>query len=73
MQVQTELKANTSIVSMLENNPVQYLKEEVKRYEGWIRTATKEDIENGMVKDWTGYLKDVNDLIKTLKSVEASL
>ncbi|SVB08738.1 uncharacterized protein METZ01_LOCUS161592, partial [marine metagenome] len=29
--------------------------------------------ENGMVKDWTGYLKDVNDLIKTLKSVEASL
>jgi len=24
-------------------------------------------------KDWTGYLKDVNDLIKTLKSVEASL
>jgi len=73
MQVQTELKANTSIVSMLENNPVQYLKEEVKRYEGWIRTATKEDIENGMVKDWTGYLKDVNDLIKTLKSVETSL
>jgi energy-coupling factor transporter ATP-binding protein EcfA2 len=73
MQVQTELKANTSIVSMLENNPVQYLKEEVKRYESWIRTATKEDIENGMVKDWTGYLKDVNDLIKTLKSVEASL
>jgi len=73
MQVQTELKANTSIVSMLENNPVQYVKEEVKRYEGWIRTATKEDIENGMVKDWTGYLKDVNDLIKTLKSVEASL
>ena len=73
MQVQTELKANTSIVSMLENNPVQYLKEEVKRYEDWIRTATKEDIENGMVKDWTGYLKDVNDLIKTLKSVEASL
>ena len=38
-----------------------------------IRTATKDDIENGMVKDWTGYLKDVNDLIKTLKSVEASL
>jgi len=73
MQVKTELKANTSIVSMLENNPVQYVKEEVKRYEGWIRTATKEDIENGMVKDWTGYLKDVNDLIKTLKSVEASL
>ena len=73
MQVQTELKANTSIVSMLENNPVQYLKEEVKRYEDWIRTATKEDIENGMVKDWTVYLKDVNDLIKTLKSVEASL
>ena len=73
VQVQSELKANTSIISMLENNPVQYLKEEVKRYEGWIRTATKEDIENGMVKDWTGYLKDVNDLIKTLKSVEASL
>ncbi len=73
MQVQTELKANTSIVSMLENNPVQYLKEEVKRYEGWIRTATKEDIENGMVKDWTGYLRDVNDLLNTLKSVKASL
>ena len=73
MQVQTELKANTSIVSMLENNPVQYLKEEVKRYEDWIRTATKDDIENGMVKDWTGYLKDVNDLLNTLKSVKASL
>ena len=73
MQVQTELKANTSIVSMLENNPVQYLKEEVKRYEGWIRTATKDDIENGMVKDWTGYLRDVNDLLNTLNSVKASL
>ena len=73
MQVQTELKANTSIVSMLENNPVQYLKEEVKRYEGWIRTATKNDIENGMVKDWTGYLRDVNDLLNTLNSVKASL
>ena len=72
-QVQTELKANTSIVYMLENNPVQYLKEEVKRYEGWIRTATKDDIENGMVKDWTGYLKDVKDLLNTLKSVKASL
>ena len=72
-QVQTELNANASIVSMLENNPVQFLKEEVKRYEGWIRTATKEDIENGMVKDWTGYLKDVNDLLNTLKSVKASL
>ena len=69
-QVQTELKANTSIVSMLENNPVQYLKEEVKRYEGWIRTATKEDIENGMVKDWTGYLKDINNLLNTLISVK---
>ena len=72
-QVQTELKANTSIVSMLEDNPVQYLKEEVKRYEDWIRTATKDDIEDGMVKDWTGYLKDVNDLLNTLKSVKASL
>ena len=72
-QVQPELNANASIVSMLENNPVQFLKEEVKRYEGWIRTATKEDIENGMVKDWTGYLKDVNDLLNTLKSVKASL
>ena len=72
-QVQTELKANTSIVSILEDNPVQYLKEEVKRYEDWIRTATKDDIENGMVKDWTGYLKDVNDLLNTLKSVKASL
>ena len=72
-QVQTELKANTSIVSMLENNPVQYLQDEVKRYEDWIRTATKDDIENGMVKDWTGYLKDVNDLLNTLKSVKASL
>ena len=72
-QVQTELKANTSIVYMLENNPVQYLKEEVKRYEGWIRTATKDDIENGMVKDWTGYLRDVNDLLNTLNSVKASL
>ena len=72
-QVQTELKTNTSIVSMLENNPVQYLKEEVKRYEGWIRTATKDDIENGMVKDWTGYLRDVNDLLNTLNSVKASL
>ena len=72
-QVQTELKANTSIVSILEDNPVQYLKEEVKRYEDWIRTATKDDIENGMVKDWTGYLKDVNDLLNTLKSVKVSL
>ena len=54
---------------MLENNPVQYLKEEVKRYEGWIRTATKDDIENGMVKDWTGYLRDVNDLLNTLNRV----
>ena len=58
---------------MLENNPVHYLKEEVKRYEGWIRTATKDDIENGMVKDWTGYLRDVNDLLNTLNSVKASL
>ena len=72
-QVQSELEANTSTISKLENNPVQYLKEEVKRYEDWIRTATKDDIENGMVKDWTGYLKDVNDLLNTLKSVKASL
>ena len=72
-QVQTELKSNTSIVSMLENNPVQYLQDEVKRYEDWIRTATKDDIENGMVQDWTGYLKDVKDLLNTLKSVKASL
>jgi putative ABC transport system ATP-binding protein len=72
-QVQSELKGNTSIISKLENNPVQYLKEEVKRYEDWIRTATKDDIENGMVKDWTGYLKDVNDLLNTLKSVKAFL
>jgi len=72
-QVQSELKGNTSIISKLENNPVQYLKEEVKRYEDWIRTATKDDIVNGMVKDWTGYLKDVNDLLNTLKSVKASL
>ena len=72
-QVQSELEANTSIISKLENNPVQYLKEEVKRYEDWIRTATKDDIENGMVKDWTGYLKDVNDLLNTLKSVKAFL
>ena len=72
-QVQSELKGNTSIISKLENNPVQYLKEEVKRYEDWIRTATKDDIENGMVKDWTGYLKDVNDLLNTLKSVKVSV
>ena len=72
-QVQSELNANTSIISKLENNPVQYLKEEVKRYENWIRTATKDDIENGMVKDWTGYLRDINDLLNTLKSVKASL
>jgi len=72
-QVQSELEANTSIISKLENNPVQYLKEEVKRYEDWIRTATKDDIEYGMVKDWTGYLKDVNDLLNTLKSVKAFL
>jgi len=72
-QVQSELNANTSIISKLENNPVQYLKEEVKRYEDWIRTATKDEIENGMVKDWTGYLKDVNDILNTLKSVKASL
>jgi len=71
-QVQSELKGNTSIVSMLEDNPVQYLKEEVKRYEDWIRTATKDDIEDGMVKDWTGYLKDVNDLLNTLKRIKAS-
>ena len=71
-QVQSELKANTSIVSMLEDNPVQYLKEEVKRYEDWIRTATIDDIEDGMVKDWTGYLKDVNDLLNTLKRIKAS-
>jgi len=72
-QVQSELNANTSIISKLEDNPVQYLKEEVKRYEDWIRTATKDDIENGMVKDWTGYLRDINDLLNTLKSVKASL
>ncbi len=72
-QVQTELKANTSIVSILEDNPVQYLKEEVKRYEDWIRTDTIYYIEDGMVKDWTGYLKDVNDLLNTLKSVKAFL
>ncbi|HIM27522.1 MAG TPA: ABC transporter ATP-binding protein [Candidatus Marinimicrobia bacterium] len=72
-QVQTELKANTSIVSILEDNPVQYLKEEVKRYEDWIRTATIDDIEDGMVKDWTGYLKDVNDLLNTLKRIKASV
>ena len=71
-QVQSELKANTSIVSILEDNPVQYLKEEVKRYEDWIRTATIDDIEDGMVKDWTGYLKDVNDLLNTLKRIKAS-
>jgi hypothetical protein len=71
--VQSELEANTSIISKLENNPVQYLKEEVKRYEDWIRTATKDEIEDGMVKDWTGYLKDVNDLLNTLKSVKVSL
>jgi len=72
-QVQSELKGNTSIISKLENNPVQYLKEEVKRYEDWIRTATKDDIENGMVKDWTGYLRDINDLLNTLKNVKVSL
>ena len=71
-QVQTELKANTSIVSILEDNPVQYLKEEVKRYEDWIRIATKDEIEDGMVEDWTGYLKDVNDLLNTLKRIKAS-
>ena len=72
-QVQSELKANTSIISMLENNPVHYLKEEVKRYEDWIRTATKDDIEDGLVKDWTGYLKDINNLLNTLISVETSV
>jgi len=72
-QVQSELEANTSTISKLENNPVQYLKEEVKRYEDWIRTATKNEIEDGMVKDWTGYLKDVNDLLNTLKSVKVSV
>ena len=71
-QVQSELNANTSIISKLEDNPVQYLKEEVKRYEDWIRTATIDDIEDGMVKDWTGYLKDVNDLLNTLKRIKAS-
>ena len=70
VQVQSELKANTSIISMLENNPVHYLKEEVKRYEDWIRTATKDDIEDGLVKDWTGYLKDINNLLNTLISVK---
>ena len=69
VQVQSELKANTSIISMLENNPVQYLKEEGKRYEDWIRTATKDEIEDGLVKDWTGYLKDINNLLNTLLSV----
>ena len=73
VQVQSELKANTSIISMLENNPVHYLKEEVKRYEDWIRTATKDDIEDGLVKDWTGYLKDINNLLNTLISVETSV
>ena len=73
VQVQSELKANTSIISMLENNPVHYLKEEVKRYEDWIRTATKNDIEDGLVKDWTGYLKDINNLLNTLISVETSV
>jgi len=58
---------------MLENNPVHYLKEEVKRYEDWIRTATKDDIEDGLVKDWTGYLKDINNLLNTLISVETSV
>ena len=70
VQVQSELKANTSIISMLENNPVQYLKEEGKRYEDWIRTATKDEIEGGLVKDWTGYLKDINNLLNTLLSVK---
>ena len=70
VQVQSELKANTSIISMLENNPVQYLKEEGKRYEDWIRTATKDEIEGGLVKDWTGYLKDINNLLNTLISVK---
>ena len=73
VQVQSELKANTSIISMLENNTVHYLKEEVKRYEDWIRTATKDDIEDGLVKDWTGYLKDINNLLNTLISVETSV
>ena len=73
VQVQSELKANTSIISMLENNPVQYLKEEGKRYEDWIRTATKDEIEGGLVKDWTGYLKDINNLLNTLISVETSV
>ena len=59
-----------SIISMLENNPVQYLKEEGKRYEDWIRTATKDEIEGGLVKDWTGYLKDINNLLNTLLSVK---
>ena len=58
---------------MLENNPVQYLKEEGKRYEEWIRTATKDEIEDGLVKDWTGYLKDINNLLNTLISVETSV
>ena len=58
---------------MLESNPVHYLKEEVKRYEDWIRTATKDDIEDGLVKDWTGYLKDINNLLNTLISVETSV
>jgi energy-coupling factor transporter ATP-binding protein EcfA2 len=70
VQVQSELKANTSIISMLENNPVQYLKEEGKRYEDWIRTATKDEIEDGLVKDWTGYLKDINNLLNTLMNVK---
>ena len=70
VQVQSELKANTSIISMLENNPVQYLKEEGKRYEDWIRTATKDEIEDGLVKDWTGYLKDINNLLNTLINVK---
>jgi len=70
VQVQSELKANTSIISMLENNPVQYLKEEGKRYEDWIRTATKNEIEDGLVKDWTGYLKDINNLLNTLINVK---
>ena len=73
VQVLSELNANTSIISMLENNPVHYLKEEVKRYEDWIRTATKDDIEDGLVKDWTGYLKDINNLLNTLISVETSV
>ena len=73
VQVQSELIANTSIVSMLENNPVQYLKEEVKRYEDWIRTATKDEIEDGLVKDWTGYLNDINNLLNTLIRVKTSV